>query len=158
MKHRKLRIAWSVAWEVVAVLLVALWVRSYWTATELMYLSRNWHWSVIDFDAGSVRLTQEDFQYTRHSGAGPGESFGWTYETHEGRAPNGDSPRWLWAWTDDLRGALLPAWPIAFTLGLLTAAPWIRQLRPHFSLRTLLIATTLVAVGLGLIVWAMQNP
>src|SRR5690348_17214413 len=30
MKHRKLRIAWSVAWGVVAVLMVPLWVRSYW--------------------------------------------------------------------------------------------------------------------------------
>ena len=30
MKHRKLRIAWSVAWGVVAVLLCVLWVRSYW--------------------------------------------------------------------------------------------------------------------------------
>ena len=30
MKYRKLRIAWSVAWGVVAVLLCVLWVRSYW--------------------------------------------------------------------------------------------------------------------------------
>jgi hypothetical protein len=30
MKHRKLRIAWSVAWGVVAVLSCVLWVRSYW--------------------------------------------------------------------------------------------------------------------------------
>jgi len=29
MKYRKLRIAWSVAWGVVCLLLVALWVRSY---------------------------------------------------------------------------------------------------------------------------------
>jgi hypothetical protein len=29
MKYRKLRIAWSVFWGIVAVLLVALWVRSY---------------------------------------------------------------------------------------------------------------------------------
>jgi hypothetical protein len=29
MKYCKLRIGWSVAWGVVAVLLVALWVRSY---------------------------------------------------------------------------------------------------------------------------------
>ena len=35
MKHRKLRIAWSVAWGVVAVLLVSLWVRSYWIADSL---------------------------------------------------------------------------------------------------------------------------
>ena len=30
MRFRKLRIAWSVAWGVVAVLLIVLWVRSYW--------------------------------------------------------------------------------------------------------------------------------
>ena len=29
MKHRKLRIAWSVAWGIVTVLLCVLWVRSY---------------------------------------------------------------------------------------------------------------------------------
>ncbi len=29
MKHRKLRIAWSVAWGIAGVLLIALWVRSY---------------------------------------------------------------------------------------------------------------------------------
>ncbi len=31
MKHRKLRIAWTVAWGIVAVLLLVLWIRSYWT-------------------------------------------------------------------------------------------------------------------------------
>src|SRR5690349_16513123 len=31
MKYRKLRLAWSVAWGVVAVLLCILWVRSYWS-------------------------------------------------------------------------------------------------------------------------------
>src|SRR4051794_7311826 len=30
MKYRKLRIAWSVTWGIAAVLLIALWVRSYW--------------------------------------------------------------------------------------------------------------------------------
>jgi hypothetical protein len=36
MKHRKLRIAWSVAWGITAVLLIALWVRSYWWADVLL--------------------------------------------------------------------------------------------------------------------------
>ena len=36
MKHRKLRIAWSVAWAMVAVLLVALWVRSVTHYDDLM--------------------------------------------------------------------------------------------------------------------------
>src|SRR5262245_56414702 len=30
MKYRKLRIAWSVAWGLLAVLVCVLWVRSYW--------------------------------------------------------------------------------------------------------------------------------
>jgi hypothetical protein len=29
MKHRKLRIAWSVAWGIAAVLLIVLWARTY---------------------------------------------------------------------------------------------------------------------------------
>ena len=29
MKHRKLRIAWSVVWSLACVLLIVLWVRSY---------------------------------------------------------------------------------------------------------------------------------
>jgi hypothetical protein len=37
MKHRKLRIAWSVAWGIVVVLLIALWVRSYWIADIVYY-------------------------------------------------------------------------------------------------------------------------
>lgn len=43
-------------------------------------------------------------------------------------------------------------WQLAtpFTIGFLIAVPWLRW---RFSLRTLLIATTLIAVGLGLIVW-----
>ena len=35
MEHRKLRIAWSVAWSVAAMLLCALWVRSYWTVASI---------------------------------------------------------------------------------------------------------------------------
>src|SRR5262245_48974732 len=35
MKYRKLRIAWSVAWGVIAVVLCVLWVRSYWRADAL---------------------------------------------------------------------------------------------------------------------------
>ena len=36
MRFRKLRIVWSVAWGMVAVLLCVLWVRSYWTGDYLI--------------------------------------------------------------------------------------------------------------------------
>jgi hypothetical protein len=45
----------------------------------------------------------------------------------------------------------IPIWFLAGLSGVLAATPWIRWIH-RFSLRTLLIATTLVAVGLGLIV------
>jgi len=45
----------------------------------------------------------------------------------------------------------LPLWCIVTAAIVVGASPWIGLRR--FSLRTLLIATTLVAVGLGLIVW-----
>ena len=41
MKYRKLRIAWSVGWGIVAVLLVVLWVRSYCRSTLSSNLSTN---------------------------------------------------------------------------------------------------------------------
>jgi hypothetical protein len=45
----------------------------------------------------------------------------------------------------------LPHWFVALLFAALAALPWIR---PTFSLRTLLIATTLIAVLLGLVAWA----
>jgi len=47
----------------------------------------------------------------------------------------------------------VPHWfPVVVSVTLATA-PWIIQWQWRFSLRTLLIAITLVAIGLGLIVW-----
>ena len=54
---------------------------------------------------------------------------------------------------DDGRGLvnLCTSWLFAITFGCLEAKPWLGQLRLSSSLRTLLIATTLVAELLGLI-------
>jgi hypothetical protein len=41
-------------------------------------------------------------------------------------------------------------------VGAVTGIPWLHKLRWRFSLRTLLIATTLVALVLGLIVYAVR--
>src|SRR5262245_38512210 len=47
----------------------------------------------------------------------------------------------------------VPYWFLALLAALLTAVPWTRR---RFSLRTLLIATTLVAIALGAIVFATK--
>ena len=41
MKFRKLRIAWSVVWGLAAVLLVVLWVQSYWWFNHAQYIFSN---------------------------------------------------------------------------------------------------------------------
>jgi hypothetical protein len=45
-------------------------------------------------------------------------------------------------------------WPMLIVCASMIIAPW---LPTQYSLRTLLIATTLVAVVLGLVVWAMHG-
>jgi hypothetical protein len=51
----------------------------------------------------------------------------------------------------------IPYWvPVVFITAL-AIVPWIRQLRWRFSLRTLLIAMALIAVVLGLAVYAARN-
>ena len=47
----------------------------------------------------------------------------------------------------------LPHWYVVLLTTVLAALPWIFQVRYRFSIRTLLIATTLVAVVLGLAVY-----
>jgi hypothetical protein len=54
-----------------------------------------------------------------------------------------------------LRGGFyVPHWTLALIACLLAAASW---LPGRFSLRTLLIATTLVAISLGLVAWALRK-
>jgi hypothetical protein len=49
----------------------------------------------------------------------------------------------------------IPILALAIIAGL-PCLPWVRQLPWHFSLRTLLIAMTLVAIVLGAIVFSMK--
>jgi hypothetical protein len=72
----------------------------------------------------------------------------------ENAAPMEES--WSAGWQSDptpAAFALCPHWFAASVVTLIAATPWLRF---QFSLRTLLIATTLVAVVLGLVVWASR--
>ena len=138
MKYRKLRIAWSVGWGIVAVLLVALWVRSYWRA-EFIQSRSNAGSTTIGTDAGHLYLTK---RYT------PSPNGGWTRGSNE---PRHADPRFIWTTLGGATRITIPSWPTVIVPIILIGVPWIPFKR--FSLRTLLIATTLVAVGLGLIVW-----
>jgi hypothetical protein len=48
------------------------------------------------------------------------------------------------------RTIVFPHWFAVALVGVIAVAPWLRW---RFGLRTLLIATTLIAVGLGIVIW-----
>lgn len=50
----------------------------------------------------------------------------------------------------------IPHWFAVLIVGGIAAAPWIRRFR-RFSLRTLLVAMTLVAVVLAIVVWTFER-
>jgi hypothetical protein len=159
MRFRKLRIAWSVACVVACVLLIALWVRSYWHADQIY--GHTAPTKVLHFGSMGGQLT---FRYIKHyNGSGivknwmpDGEPVSDITKRRDQSFPNGQDDlliyryhsRFNFGWLQD--GFYIPHWTLALLAGLLAPIPWLRY---RFSLRTLLIATTLVAVALGLIVW-----
>jgi hypothetical protein len=139
-RFRKLRIAWSVFWGLACVLLIVLWVRSCWNADAIAFYESNADYVDVGIDHGTfalntglslpkrIRLIRVE-RYHTVSGA----SFGFYFAHDHGQMVHFKVPL----------AALLMV--VAF----LASASWFRW---HFRLRTLLIATTLVAVALGVVV------
>ena len=151
MRFRKLRIAWSVFWGLACVLLVALWVRSYFGWKQIKCPVPFTHGLVVDSLHGDVRLSVlwKAHETVIHQ---------WSIESvpmhYDGRLGNAlDGPFQLLLSDAGSLVILLPYW-FLLLLGILsTGMPWLPWWSKQFTLRTLLIATTLVAVVLGLIVW-----
>ena len=150
MRFRKLRIAWSVGCGIVCVLLIVLWVRSYQPSTEYrgrFQSHRNGGFGISSVD-GRFGIYAWDIRPNR-----------WDYLTDNWRSAYGQrsEPYGIlgfaisrsWA-----RGLLLPYW---FLILFVASIGWLSWFRWRFTTRTLLIATTLVAVVLGLVVWARRN-
>jgi hypothetical protein len=146
MRFRKLRIAWSAGCGVVCLLLIALWVRSYkhgdqiWYQTSSAKLGATSFGGRVFFMNRSLVPNAAAFEYVH---------FDVTKHLLSGEP--------LWFGSSPLPGIaeryIVPNSLIILLIATLAGVPWIRQWTWRFSLRTLLIATTLVAVVLGLIVW-----
>jgi hypothetical protein len=162
MRFRKLRIAWSVGCAIACALLIALWVRSHWWSEGASL----WMPNKGEVGAGSlkhrivVNCVSESL-FSKRWRARPG---GWSIHSNTIQDDFGDmtdSEIRLRAGLPDgsfsfqnLNGngfrAVFPHWvPIVVfaSFGVIPWFPW------RFSLRTLLIAKTLIAVVLGLAVW-----
>jgi hypothetical protein len=140
MKHRKLRVAWSVAWGLLALMLLIWWVRSYWWSDSL--------------GRGAYRMAsaQGVVQFSNQLMPGDPGSF-WTSNAFD------DSPYVLpkFRYHSDFSKRYInaPHWLYIMLLSATSAAGWLRLKR--FSLRSLLIAMTIVAVLLGLLVMMLRG-
>src|SRR5262245_18068408 len=146
---RGLRIAWSVWWGILCVLLIGLWMRSYYVGDVVL-------WSVTKWSG---------FQFTSMEGELTGRRCSLDGAGHQGSM---NFPNWLWQTTrDGMFGPTehgfdfrrwfyiaLPYWSPVVISAAFVAAPWLVGRGHRFTLRTLLIATTLIAVVLGLVVWS----
>lgn len=162
IRFRKLRIAFSATCLIACVLFIALWVRSYWW--------NDYAFKPIDFRLAvslssytgqtSIRVATFTSNTNFPQGDGtmiPVRASGWQFGAQVAtrrvdqlrfnfrRLPylTIEAPHWFWVL-------------ISAMLCFIGAAPWIRSPK-RFSLRTLLIATTLVAVLLGLAAWAARR-
>jgi hypothetical protein len=150
MRFQKLRIAWSVTCGIAAVLLIVFWVRSYtWLEGARIPMSTTCGFQLGTlsglFAVGLRNVPGERFMIERRQVAE------WR-KLHR-------SPSQLWGGiimrqSDNV--VYLPIWFLAVLSAVLSAVPWVRQRGWSFSLRSLLVATTLIAVMLGLIVWAAK--
>jgi hypothetical protein len=138
---RYLRISWTVVCGLACVGLIAMWVRSYsvldiyqpwghdiWVAAGTVLIDETW---VPSSEPPSIsRSTQVD---------GPDNIFVSviTIQTQQSAGT----------------GIRMPLWLPTIVILLLGAIPWMPS---RFSLRTLLIAITLVAVVLGVLVWTVR--
>jgi hypothetical protein len=149
---RHLRLCWSFGCAITFVLLSVLWVRSYWLIEriDVVIESEDTDLSGISLISVCGRSTL-DVTYVTTDG-----ELGIEYYSYP---PDPDveylgigrvlfikkpQPGWL---------VSVPYWLSMSFITILAVAPW---LSCRFRIRTLLIATTLVAMGLGLIVYAVR--
>jgi hypothetical protein len=146
MKSRKLRIAWSVACGVVAVLLIVLWVRSYLASDRVSYSDPNGYHTTLGSNRGCMYLIHHRWL----PGKGPVYH---NWARGSGKAKEHSMP---FGWTTPRKGATQLVIPYFCLVPAIVTAAFVPWLPGRFSLRTLLIATTLLAVVLGLIAYVAR--
>jgi hypothetical protein len=167
MKFRKLRIAWSVGCGILAVLLAVLWMRSYVYSDRVSGPVSKTKGLLVASLAGAVQCRLDDNRQSPKSIAFRPWQIGTDSvaefqkaadELHEMQVKLGSTqakPTVDFTMKIGLSGKtlFLPYWLLTGLPLCLTVVPWGLRLK-RCSLRTLLIATTLVAVILGLVVYA----
>jgi hypothetical protein len=159
MKYRKLRIAWSVGWGIACLLLVVLWVRSYWWTDSANCPLPGGKTFLVNSLRGQLSIGALSLFPVISGRPQPDWKVNWKFQITRGERfdPPKDYKFRQFTGTWDQSGVYVqsPYWLAVFVSGGLAAVPWLAWSR-RFSLRTLLAVMTLVAVGLGAIVYSMR--
>jgi hypothetical protein len=139
---RALRITWTAFWGLAAILLVALWVRSYWIVDLV-------NGNLTPHVAGFADLSRGQLDLWQMSASNALQVGDWAHDTASAEEFYRDPTSVPYLTSDG--NLIVPLWLPVILTATLAAAPWIRWSK-RFSLRTLLIAMSLVAVVLGTIV------
>jgi hypothetical protein len=149
MRFRKLRIAWTLFCGIACVLLCVLWVRSYWWR-EQIEIRQSSLISCAAYANGELVFVTNPVPVTIRGG--------WSFRrdpASEAEPPPGESiPAFCFS-TQGVFTLAVPFWFAALSAAVCAALPHVRWSK-RFTLTTLLIATTVVAVVLGGIVWAVR--
>jgi hypothetical protein len=137
-------------------------VRSYWwsdiatwpdSATSRTAVISGKGWLRVTWNHGLDGVTRWRLQ---HNSIARDEAFRSRVTVGRAIVPRVDAPSFGFSTTaSGLKRFLLPHWFVLCLLLVSAAVPWLRW---RFSLRTLLIATTLIAVVLGLVVYVLKWP
>jgi len=144
---RYLRIAFSLACLLACGLVVALSIRSYHTIDIAGGpLSASYNYEAISV-RGLFKLTAINSSFpaqANHNTISANSREADVVENHVRHYSNNNGFGFY-----DRHALIMPYWVVAVAIGMLALAPWLTL---HFGLRTLLIATTLIALALGAIV------
>ena len=149
-RFRRTRIAVSVFFGMLTVALCVLWARSYWHADSMTLVDNNHVLTRLGTGVGVFFFGS--FEHQAIASLSPPDATGeWKYQQYDS-VPYSLNRTWILSrnphWI-----VSVPAWFATLSSLAMAIAPWVSL---QFSLRTLLLATTLVAVVLGIGVWAMR--
>jgi hypothetical protein len=146
VRFRKLRIAWSIGWGLLATLLCVLWVRSYRTldnvAGHLPGVNAVSCTSAYGRVAVGVVNQAAPWKWNMHSNV--------LDETSYGGPPKGPRRWFVMHKSPAHSGLAVPHGFLMLLAAFSVGLPWMPW---RFSLRALLIATTIVGVLLGAVIW-----
>jgi hypothetical protein len=148
MKYRKQQIAWSAAWGIAILILVGLTVRSYWIIDgigRVRFKAPNAIATAILLDQGVLSYDHLTFSADPNSFDGPTNQ--WFRREAQ---PQQKLEGFAWQRSEGDLWIHFPTWLLGLFFFVAALIPL-----PRFSLRTLLIDITLVAVALGVVVWGI---